>query len=99
MWRTPLLVIFTMVIALLAQGMTLRAQAGPRPWPGQPGRRGVTLQPVAILGAKSYRVLPPGLVPTVGVVFSRLGLSSGVALGAECNVILTSAHQKYAPTG
>jgi hypothetical protein len=58
MWRTPLLVIFTMVIALLAQGMTLRAQAGPRPWPGQPGRRGVTLQPVAILGAKSYRVLP-----------------------------------------
>jgi hypothetical protein len=91
MWRTPLLVIFTMVIAL-------RAQAGPRDWPGQPGRSGVTLEPVAILGAKSYRVLPPGLVPTVGVVFSRLGLSSGVALGAECNVILTSAHQKYAPT-
>jgi hypothetical protein len=97
MWRTPLLVLFTLVLALPTLGMTLRGQAGPRDESNQPGHRRVPLHPVAILGAKSYWVLPPGLVPTVGVVFSRLGLSSGVALGAACNVILTSAHQKYAP--
>ena len=96
MWSTPPMVIVALVIALAVPGMTL--SAGPPAWYAHSGRRVVSLHPVAVLGAKSYQVLPLGLVPPVGVVMSRLGVSSGVALGAECNVILTSAHQKYAPT-
>jgi len=97
MWSTPLIVVFALGLALPSQA-TLRAPAGPTDGHGQPGRSFFPLHPVAIMGAKSYRVLPLGLVPTVGVVFSHIRLSSGVALGAACNLILTSAHQKYAPT-
>src|SRR5712691_6667316 len=97
MWSTPLIVVFALGLALPSQE-TLLAPAGPTDWHGKPGRSFFTLHTVAIIGAKSYRVLPLGLVPTVGVVFSRVGLSSGVVLGADCNMILTSAHQKYAPT-